>query len=92
MHNYYTYLYNKVVFETLKDKLGEGNVCYLPVRQQQEGSNSLSIGVAIVMQHMNRWLRVCAVDYRLVYAGLAFGVMISVVLKLLLQLTYLNAG
>ena len=26
MHNYYTYLYNKVVFETLKDKLGEGNV------------------------------------------------------------------
>lgn len=26
MHNYYTYLYNKVVFHTLKEKLGEGNV------------------------------------------------------------------
>lgn len=25
MHNYYTQLYNKVVFEALKDKLGEGN-------------------------------------------------------------------
>ena len=25
MHNYYTYLYNKVVFEALEDKLGEGN-------------------------------------------------------------------
>ncbi|GGA19986.1 alpha-xylosidase [Paenibacillus physcomitrellae] len=24
MHNYYTYLYNKVVFDTLKEKLGEG--------------------------------------------------------------------
>ncbi|TXC90678.1 alpha-xylosidase [Metabacillus litoralis] len=26
MHNYYTFLYNKVVFEVLKDQLGEGEV------------------------------------------------------------------
>jgi alpha-D-xyloside xylohydrolase len=26
MHNYYTFLYNKVVFDVLKDKLGEGQV------------------------------------------------------------------
>ena len=92
MHNYYTFLYNKVVFDLLKDKLGIMKQPFLLDLQRLAGNNSLFTGVAIARRTMNLWQKACVVDSRLVYLALAFGAMISVALRIPQRQMYINVG
>lgn len=57
MHNYYTYLYNKAVFDLLKEVKGEGEATFLREVLQQADSSSRFTGVVTVLQPMLPWLR-----------------------------------
>lgn len=57
MHNYYTYLYNKAVFDLLKEVKGEGEAILLQEVRQQADSSSRFTGAVTVLQPMPPWLR-----------------------------------
>lgn len=61
MHNYYTFLYNKMVFDLLKEERGEGRghpVC--PQQRPPEASSSPSTGAATTAPAIFPWPRPCA--------------------------------
>ena len=55
MHNYYTYLYNKVVFNVLKKKKGEKRLFFLHVLQLQADRSSRFTGAVTAGLIMNPW-------------------------------------
>lgn len=81
MHNFYTYLYNKTVYEVLEKKEEKKKRCCLPVPQRQEGRNFRYIGAVTAGQTMSPWKKVCGADCPLPAAVLDFGAMILAGLK-----------
>ncbi len=65
MHNYYTYLYNRAVFELLVRERGEGEAVFLPVQLQWEARNSLYTGAVTVPRHIRPWQRPSAAAFPL---------------------------
>ena len=60
MHNYYTYLYNKVVFNVLKKKKGEKEAVLLHVLQLQADRSSRFTGAVTAGLTLNPWRRAFA--------------------------------
>ena len=57
MHNYYTYLYNKAVFDLLKEVKVKVKQSFLQEVRQQADSSSRFTGAVTVLQPMPPWLR-----------------------------------
>ena len=92
MHNYYTFLYNKAVFDLLVRERGEGEAVLF--------ARSATVGGQQFPAH---WGGDCCASYpsmaetlrsglSLRVAGLDFGVTISVVLKIQLRLIFIKDG
>ena len=81
MHNYYTYLYNKVVYEVLEEKQGAGEAVLSLARRLRAVRSFPSTGEGIVLLIMNRWRKVCAAACRSACPASAFGATISADLK-----------
>lgn len=60
MHNYYTYLYNKVVFNVLKKKKVKKRLFFLHVLQLQADRSSRFTGAVTAGLIMNPWRRAFA--------------------------------
>ncbi len=92
MHNHYAYIYNELVWNVLKDTVGEEEARCLPARPPSVRRNSLYTGVAIVTLTTNQWRKACAVVCLLAFQVLASGATISAALKIPLRRTFTNAG
>lgn len=60
MHNYYTYLYNKVVFDVVKDRKARAKRFCSPAARRSAVSSSRCIGAAITPRPTSRWRKRCA--------------------------------
>ena len=93
MHNYYTYLYNKTVYELLQRKRGKDDaVLCLQDPQQRADRSSRYTGAATAGQTMRQWRRVCAADFPLRCPVSVTGAMISEDLRILPHRMFTSAG
>ena len=72
MHNYYTYLYNKCVYELLEKKRGKGEACS-PAPLQQAVRSSLFTGAVTAGQTTSPWKKAFAAVFRYVCRASATG-------------------
>ena len=63
MHNYYTYLYNKAVFELLERERGKGEAVLFARSATVVGRNSQHTGAAIALQPILPWQKRFGADY-----------------------------
>ena len=92
MHNYYTYLYNKTVFDALKDLKRRDKPAFLHVRQRSAVRNSLYTGAATAFPTTTQWLKLSVADFRCVCRDSAIFPMISADLKQKALPTCTSAG
>lgn len=92
MHNHYAYIYNELVWNVLKDTVGEEEAV-LFARSASVGAQKFPVHwVAIVTLTTNQWRKACAVVCLLAFQVLASGATISAALKIPLRHTFTNAG
>ena len=92
MHNYYTYLYNKAVYDLLAEVYGDGNACCLPAAPRWAASSSRSTGAATTSRPTRRWPSPSAAACRWRCAASATGATISAALKAPPPTTSSSAG
>ena len=92
MHNYYTLLYNKTVYDALTDALGQGRPCSSRARQRREASNTRFTGAVIRPRPSSRWPKPCAADCRWGSRGSASGATTWVGLSVPPALTSTSVG
>ena len=72
MHNYYTYLYNKCVFEVLEEFYGKDKACCCShVLLRSAVSSSLYTGAATASASTNQWLKRSVEDFHSAYQASA---------------------
>lgn len=76
MHNYYTYLYNKCVYELLERKRGKGEAVLLPAPLPQADRSSLFIGAVTAGPTTSPWRRAFAAVFHCACPASASGAMI----------------
>ncbi len=92
MHNHYAHIYNELVWNVLKDTVGEEEAV-LFARSASVGAQKFPVHwVAIVTLTTNQWRKACAVVCLLAFQVLASGATISAALKIPLRRTFTNAG
>ena len=92
MHNHYAYIYNELVWNVLKDTVGEEEAVLF--------ARSASVGAQKFPVHWggdcyansNQWRKACAVVCLLAFQVLASEATISAALKIPLRRTFTNAG
>lgn len=55
MHNYYTHLYNKAVFDVLEEKLGKNEAALFARSATAGGNSSRFTGEETARRRMSRW-------------------------------------
>ena len=92
MHNYYAFLYNRCVFELLKEVKGQQEAVVF-ARSATAGGQQFPVHWEVTAAHLTfPWQRRCVEVCRLRCLDFPSGVMISVALKILLLQMYTNDG
>jgi alpha-D-xyloside xylohydrolase len=92
MHNHYAYIYNELVWNVLKETVGEGRRCCLPARRPWVRSSSRCTGAATATPTTNRWRKACAAGCRLACPASGSGATISAGSKTPPRRTSTSAG
>ena len=81
MHNYYTYLYNKAVYDCWKRSMVRRKPAFLPAVRRPAVSSSRCTGAATICRPILRWHNRCEAGCRLVSVALVIGATISAVFE-----------